>query len=198
MERFRGVLNSTSNHALQAVLRGQTVEAAVAEMRRAGKRLSFGMNLSGKDLGDDGLLSFLQDKIKDTGADPDCLIFEITETAAIGDLDRAIRFIKSLNSLGCHFSLDDFGVGFTSFTYLREMQVDYIKIDGSFIKKLPESPNDQVFVKAMTDVARGLHVQTIAEFVETEETFRLLKKLGVDYAQGYFIGRPSPTLQFHP
>ncbi|MDP2689114.1 MAG: EAL domain-containing protein [Deltaproteobacteria bacterium] len=165
-----------------------------AEMRRAGKRLSFSMNLSGKDLGDDGLLSFLQDKIKDTGADPDCLIFEITETAAIGDLDRAIRFIKSLNSLGCHFSLDDFGVGFTSFTYLREMQVDYIKIDGSFIKKLPESPNDQVFVKAMTDVARGLHVQTIAEFVETEETFRILKKLGVDYAQGYLIGKPAPGL----
>ncbi|MFQ5737077.1 MAG: putative bifunctional diguanylate cyclase/phosphodiesterase, partial [Thermodesulfobacteriota bacterium] len=165
-----------------------------AEMQRQGKTFSFGMNLSGKDLGDEELLSFLKEKIKETGADPGRLIFEITETATISDLERAIQFIKSLKSLGCHFSLDDFGVGFTSFTYLREMQVDYIKIDGSFIKKLPESPNDQVFVKAMTDVARSLNVQTVAEFVENEETFRLLKKLGVDYAQGYLIGKPAPEL----
>lgn len=163
-----------------------------ARLRKEGKYISFGMNLSGKDLGDDDLLSFLKAKMIETGADPDKLVFEITETAAIGDLDRAIKFIKALKTIGCHFALDDFGVGFTSFTYLREMQVDYIKIDGAFIRKLNVSPNDQVFVKAITDVAKGLKIKSIAEFVENKETLELLKTFGVDYAQGYLIGKPAP------
>ncbi|MBI2413803.1 MAG: EAL domain-containing protein [Deltaproteobacteria bacterium] len=163
-----------------------------SRLRKDGKHISFGMNLSGKDLGDDDLLSFLKTKMVETGADPDKLVFEITETAAIGDLDRAIKFIKALKTIGCHFALDDFGVGFTSFTYLREMQVDYIKIDGSFIRKLNVSPNDQVFVKAITDVAKGLKIKSIAEFVENKETLELLKTFGVDFAQGYLIGKPAP------
>lgn len=163
-----------------------------ARLRKEGRHISFGMNLSGKDLGDDDLLSFLKTKMVETGADPDKLVFEITETAAIGDLDRAIKFIKALKTIGCHFALDDFGVGFTSFTYLREMQVDYIKIDGSFIRKLNVSPNDQVFVKAITDVAKGLKIKSIAEFVENKETLELLNTFGVDFAQGYLIGKPAP------
>lgn len=167
---------------------------AQARTEKEGRAISFSMNLSGKDLGDDDLLLFLKGAIAETGANPDRLIFEITETAAIADLERAIEFIQSLKALGCHFSLDDFGVGFTSFTYLREMKVDYIKIDGSFIKQLPDNPHDQVFVKAMTDVARSLGVKAVAEFVETEQTYLLLKELGVDYAQGYLIGKPAPEL----
>lgn len=165
-----------------------------AEMSRQGREISIAMNLSGKNLGDEELLSFLQSKISETGADPSHLIFEITETAAVHDLGKAIRFITALKSLGCRFSLDDFGVGFTSFVYLKEMKVDYIKIDGSFIKNLHENPNDQLFVKAIIDVATGMGIKTVAEFVEKEETLSLLKEYGVDYAQGYLIGKPAPEL----
>ena len=165
-----------------------------AETRRMGRELSFTINLSGKDFGDDDFLSFLHMRVKEPGANPGSHIFEITETAAVRDLNIAIKFIKALKSLGCHFSLDDFGVGFTSFIYLREMEVNYIKIDGSFIRRLHENANDQFFVKAITDVARGMGIKTVAEFVETEETLKLLKKFGVDYAQGTLIGKPAPNL----
>lgn len=163
-----------------------------AEMSRKGRHLSFSVNLSGKDLGDQEILSFLRDKIAESGAEPGRLIFEITETAAIHDMDKAVKFIKALKAIGCHFSLDDFGVGFTSFIYLREMGVDFIKIDGSFIKRLHEDERDRLFVKAIVDVAKGMGIKTIAEFVENEEILKLLKKIGVDYAQGFFIGKPAP------
>ncbi|MBI5232887.1 MAG: EAL domain-containing protein, partial [Deltaproteobacteria bacterium] len=161
-----------------------------AELRAKGHNLGFAMNISGKDMGDDDLLDYLKSKIKETGADPSGLVFEITETAAVHELDRAIKFVRALKEMGCKFSLDDFGVGFTSFVYLKELNVDFIKIDGSFIRKLDQSPNDQLFVKAMTYVAGGMGIKTIAEFVEREEVLRLLKDYGVDYAQGYLIGRP--------
>lgn len=166
-----------------------------ANMMKKGVLLSFAMNLSGKDLGDAELLDYIKGMITKTGADPKSLVFEITETAAISDLDKATKFVKSLKELGCHFSLDDFGVGFTSFTYLKELQVDFIKIDGSFIRKLHENPNDQVFVKAITDLAKGLKIKSTAEFVENEESLKLLKSFGVDFAQGYLIGKPSPNLE---
>lgn len=163
------------------------------ELSKTGKNISLGMNLSGKDLEDKKLLDFLREKIIETGVKPESLHFEITETAAIHDLSHAISFITALKQLGCLFSLDDFGVGFTSFVYLREMPVDYIKIDGSFVKNLHNSKNDRLFVKAITDVARGMGIKTIAEFVECEEIIPLLKEYNVDYAQGYFIGKPAPA-----
>lgn len=159
-----------------------------------GGRYSFGMNLSGKSLGDEELMRYLQTKIIDLGVEPGRLIFEITETAAIHDMKRAIRFIEALKEMGCLFALDDFGVGFTSFVYLRELKVDYIKIDGSFVKKLSTSPQDQLVVKAIAGVADGLGIQKVAEFVEDAQTLEMLKNFGIDYAQGYLIGRPSPTL----
>ena len=186
-ERF-GIVGLIDRVIIEKTMRKQ------AEMTAAGVDLSFGMNLSGKDLGDAELLDFIKAKIKETGADPRGLIFEITETAAIGDLEKATKFVRSLKEIGCHFSLDDFGVGFTSFTYLKEMQVDFIKIDGSFIRKLNENLKDQVFVRAITDLAKGLHIKSIAEFVENETTLELLKSFGVDFAQGYLVGKPSPEL----
>ncbi|MBE9504256.1 MAG: EAL domain-containing protein [Proteobacteria bacterium] len=165
----------------------------LAERARAGAPISVSINLSGKDLEDDEILTFMQAQIYESGADPSSIHFEITETAAINDLERAIKLINSLKSMGCKFALDDFGVGFTSFVYLREMPVDYIKIDGSFIKNLHNSKNDQLFVKAITDVARGMGIKTIAEFVEEKETVDFLKEYGVDYGQGYYIGKPKPA-----
>lgn len=163
-----------------------------AELAAKGQKTSFSMNLSGKDLGDGGMLDFLRQQIAKTGADPRSLIFEITETAAIQDMDRALDFILALKEIGCRFSLDDFGVGFTSFVYLREMDVDFIKIDGSFIRKLHERRDDRIVVRAITQMAREMGIQTVAEFVETEETLALLHDLGVDYGQGFLIGKPAP------
>ncbi len=165
-----------------------------AELRAQGRLVSFGMNLSGKEMGDMELISFVKNKIEETGADPSSLVFEITETEAISDLKSAIEFVNALRELGCKFALDDFGVGFTSFLYLKELHVDYIKIDGYFIKKLHESVEDQLFVKAITSVAEGMGIKSIAEFVEEPETLSILSTYGVDYAQGYLIGKPSPEL----
>ncbi|MEK6792130.1 MAG: EAL domain-containing protein, partial [Deltaproteobacteria bacterium] len=159
-----------------------------------GRAFAFSMNLSGKDLGDDDLLRFIQAKIGETGASPRYLIFEITETAAIRDIVAAKKFVQALKGYGCKFSLDDFGVGFTSFSYLKSLSVDYIKIDGSFIMNLHKDATDQVFVKAMTGLAKGLGIKTVAEFVGDEAVLRLLKEWGVDYAQGYLIGKPSPEI----
>ncbi|MBI5492263.1 MAG: EAL domain-containing protein [Deltaproteobacteria bacterium] len=163
----------------------------MSEAGRKGKSFTFSINLSGKDMMDEDLISFIQHAVSETGADPGRIVFEITETAAVFDIDRAVKFVKALKSIGCHFSLDDFGVGFTSFTYLKELDVDYIKIDGSFIRDLNKNRNDQLFVKAIADVARGMGIKSVAEFVESDETLKLVKKLGVDYAQGYYIGKPE-------
>jgi len=160
------------------------------KMREKGKEVCLSLNLSGIDLGDKDFLSFLQKEL--SGQDYTGIIFEVTETEAVRNIDDAVKFIDELKALGCRFSLDDFGVGFTSFVYLKEMAVDFIKIDGSFIRKLHENPHDQLFVKAMIDVARGMGIKTIAEFVETREALELLKSYNADYAQGYYIGRPSP------
>ncbi|OGP16279.1 MAG: hypothetical protein A2V21_312080 [Deltaproteobacteria bacterium GWC2_55_46] len=169
----------------------KTLELMSAEGRK-GK--TFSINLSGKDLMDDEFPLFIRSAISKTGADPDRIVFEITETAAVIDIERAAKFVKALKSIGCRFSLDDFGVGFTSFTYLKELDVDYIKIDGTFIRDLGHNRNNQLFVKAIADVARGMGIKSVAEFVESEETLKIIKKLGVDYAQGYFIGKPEPLV----
>jgi len=160
------------------------------KMREKGKEICLSLNLSGIDLGDKDFLFFLQEEL--SGQDYPGIIFEVTETEAVRNIDDAVKFIDELKALGCRFSLDDFGVGFTSFVYLKEMSVDFIKIDGSFIRRLHENPHDQLFVKAMIDVARGMGIKTIAEFVETEKTLELLRSYNADYAQGYYIGRPSP------
>ncbi len=165
-----------------------------ARAARQGRRLAFGMNLSGRELGNDDTLVFIQNKIRETGADPSMLIFEITETAAVHDLERAIRFVNALKAVGCRISLDDFGVGFTSFLYLREMSVDYVKIDGSFVRDIHINPQDRLFVKAISDVARGMGIKTVAEFVETEQALDVLRELEIDYAQGYLVGKPAPEI----
>lgn len=168
---------------------------ALQEQRRQqGRPVRFCLNVSGKELGDSEFLYFLKSSIMERGINPGNLVFEITETASISDLDKAMSFISALKEMGCQVALDDFGIGFTSFLYLREMQVDYIKIAGSFIKALDQNLNDQLFVKAITEVARGMGIKTIGEFVETGEILSHLRKFGVDYAQGYLVGRPAPSL----
>jgi diguanylate cyclase (GGDEF)-like protein/PAS domain S-box-containing protein len=166
------------------------------ELSRGGEPLTFCLNISGKELNDTEYLYFLQSKIYEVGVDPEKIIFEVTETASIRDLDVAVKFLMSLKAIGCQISLDDFGIGFTSFLYLKEMQVDYVKIAGPFIKNLDKNLNDQLFVRAINDVAKGMGIKVIAEFVENKTAVEILRDIGVDYAQGYFIGKPGVAPEY--
>ncbi len=152
------------------------------------------INLSGMSVGDDDVLTLIEGELRETGIDPRRVTFEVTETAACAHMAKAAEFIARIRQLGCRISLDDFGVGFSSFSYLKNLHVDTLKIDGSFIRDINHSRDDQLFVKALVDVARGMGIRTIAEFVETAECVELLRRLGVDYVQGYFVGRPASAI----
>ncbi|WP_078118764.1 bifunctional diguanylate cyclase/phosphodiesterase [Thiosocius teredinicola] len=157
-------------------------------------KLSLAVNLSGRVLDDPSLLVWFQRQLQESRIDPSNLIVEITETAAVANVQDAISFMREIKALGCRFALDDFGSGFSSFAYLKQLPVDIVKIDGAFIQNLKSSEEDQLFVKALTDVAKGLGKVTVAEFVEDLDTLILLEAFGVDFAQGYHIGRPSPEM----
>ncbi|BCX89571.1 hypothetical protein MIN45_P1944 [Methylomarinovum tepidoasis] len=163
-----------------------------------GNPLTLSVNLSGHSMADEALQSHLQECLSANGVDANRLIFEITETAAVSNFASAQRLIKKIKDLGCHFALDDFGVGFSSFYYLMHLPVDYVKIDGSFVKNLENNLEDQTLVSALADIAKRLGKKTVAEFVENEAILEYLREIGVDYAQGYHIGRPAPTITALP
>jgi PAS domain S-box-containing protein len=150
------------------------------------------VNLSAQSIGDPGLPSFVEARLAEAGAPASNLVFEVTETAAARDLDQAGRLAERLVELGCGFALDDFGTGYGSFTYLKHLPVRYIKIDMEFVRALRADSPDRQVVSAIVDVARNFGIETIAEGVESEEAVELLRTLGVDYAQGYYFGRPGP------
>ena len=156
--------------------------------------MRYSINLSGQTLSDPSVCDLIQAKIAATGLDPAALTFEVTETVAISDMTVAAAFLARLKSLGCRTALDDFGSGMSSFAYLRDLPVDIIKIDGRFVKNLDTSLVDQAMVRSMNDIAHALGKQTVAEFVENEKSFRLLAEFGVDYGQGYHLGRPDVIL----
>ncbi len=164
-------------------------------LSRQNPNLSFSINLSAHAFMDPELLTLLNDLLKSTKIRAEKLVFELTETAALADFSAACEMMNTIRSLGCKFALDDFGVGFSSFYYLKQLPVDYIKIDGSFIKDLPENELDQILVKAISNIAKGFSIKTIAEFVEDGKTLQLLRDYGVDMAQGYHIGRASSQLR---
>jgi EAL domain-containing protein (putative c-di-GMP-specific phosphodiesterase class I) len=150
------------------------------------------VNVSGKSIGDPTLTALIERELAQSGADPGRLVFEITETAAIANMEQAREFAERLHAVGCRFALDDFGAGFSSFYYLKHLPLDYLKIDGDFIRSLTSSDTDQLVVRSMIDIARGMGMKTIAEFVEDAETATMLHSMGVDLSQGYFHGRPEP------
>ncbi len=153
---------------------------------------SISINISGMSLGKTGLTSYIFDKILQYGVMPGMLCFEITETSAIRNLDVAANFVHDMRNLGCSVALDDFGTGMASLAYLRKFDVDYIKIDGQFIRELVSNPFDLATVEAMNKLAQLKGSRTVAEFVENEATLLRLQELGVDYAQGYYLHRPEP------
>jgi EAL domain-containing protein (putative c-di-GMP-specific phosphodiesterase class I) len=150
----------------------------------------FSVNLSGQSLGDDDILEFIEEEIKQSGLPSASLCFEITESAAVSNLEKAQSFIDRLRYLGCGISLDDFGAGLSSFAYLKNFSVDMLKIDGGFIQDITENRISESMVAAITQVAKVMDLQTVAEYVETEKTRELITTLGVDYAQGHITGKP--------
>ena len=164
----------------------------LAEWQRACSNVCLEVNLSAHSVSDSRLTALITERLAATKADPRGLCFELTETAAIVNVDRARDFARWLAGLGCEFALDDFGAGFASFYYLKHLHFDYVKIDGEFIKDLHSSRANQLVVRSIVQIARGLGKRTIAEFVGDQQTLDLLREEGVDFAQGYFIGRPGP------
>ena len=160
--------------------------------------LTLEVNISGRSMSDPRLRELISSELARTRVDPQGLILELTETTAISNMDEAIGFAESLARLGCRFALDDFGSGFGSIYYLKHMPVDFVKIDGDFIRNLSESSTDQVVVASMVQIANGLGVLTIAESVGDDKTVEMLRRFGVDFAQGNHIGRPRPVSEVLP
>lgn len=152
------------------------------------------INLSGVSINDDQFLYFLKEQFMQHDIVPRSICFEITETAAISNLAKAAKLIEEIRQLGCSFALDDFGSGMSSFMYLKNLPVDYVKIDGSFIKNIISDSIDSTFVECMNRIGHEIGMQTIAEFVENDLILTKLRTLGVDYAQGYGIAKPSPLM----
>jgi len=153
------------------------------------------INLSGQSLGDDKFLPFVIDHFHRSGIDASKICFEITETAAIASFSQANRFIHALKELGCRFALDDFGTGLSSFGYLKHFPVDFLKIDGSFVKEILHDPIDREMVRSINEIGHLTGKQTIAEFAENMEIVEMLRSLGVDYAQGYAIATPQRVMK---
>ena len=150
------------------------------------------INLSGASIGDERFLGFVRDQFAVFPIEPHRICFEITETAAIANLEKATRFINEMKALGCQFSLDDFGAGMSSFAYLKHLPVDYLKIDGVFVKDMADDAIDRAMVEAINNVGHVMGKQTIAEFVDGERVLAVLREIGVDFAQGYGVSKPRP------
>ncbi len=161
-------------------------------------RYTIAVNLSGTSLSEDRFLEYVIDELKKQNLPNGAVCFEITETAAISNLSRVIHFMQALKKLGCLFSLDDFGSGLSSFTYLKNLPVDYLKIDGQFISNVAEDKVDESMVKAISEVGHAMGIETIAERVETKQVLEKLGALGIEFAQGYYIARPTSVESFAP
>jgi diguanylate cyclase (GGDEF)-like protein len=167
----------------------------VSQREDRGDPVQLEVNLSAKTLGDPLFPGWVEGRLAASMIDAGALIFEITETAAIANMEEAKSFVNRLTQLGCKFALDDFGAGFGSFHYVKYLPIDYVKIDGDFVRGVVDSPTDQSVVRAIVQLARGLGKRTIAEFVTDEPTVALLREYGVDYAQGYHVGAPRPAAE---
>ena len=157
-----------------------------------GERLTMSINLSGASINDTSQLEFIKTSLARYRIPPDTVCFEVTETAAIANLEMAVGFIRELRELGCHFALDDFGSGLSSFAYLKHLPVSYLKIDGAFVRDMDTDPVNIAMVNAINQLGSVLGIKTIAEFVENDRILEKLSEIGVDYAQGYGVAKPMP------
>lgn len=194
---------SAERYFLMPALDRWVVRRTIAMLGEAWRRHDslaavYAVNLSGQSLADPEFLEFLSQQIHAAPFPPDRLCFEITETAAIARLDQAQQLIARLKALGCSFALDDFGSGLSSYAYLKDMGVDYVKIDGAFVKDMLTNPVSEAMVQSIRQISRLMGIRSIAEFVETTAIRDRLSEIGVDFAQGYGVGKPVPLGQFLP
>lgn len=173
----------------------QVIAKAIKTLADYPQLTKLAINLSAHAFSDENLLPFIEEKLAQYQVEPTRLIFELTESASLSNLSATQRMIERLTLIGCAFSIDDFGTGFSTFSYLKELPAKSVKIDGSFVKDMKQDPIDKALVKAIYDISKSLGKESVAEFVEDRETLELLAELGVDYAQGYFIARPVPIEQ---
>jgi Amt family ammonium transporter len=160
-----------------------------------GRAMRFSMNISGASIASDEFLDFLQGAIADSGLPPEILCFELTETSAVSNLAKASLLMQRLRGFGCSFALDDFGTGLSSLVYLKSLPVSVLKIDGAFVRDAGTNQRTESMVRAIAQLARTMGMETVAEYVETDELRTRMASLGVDYGQGFAIGRPVPVDQ---
>ena len=193
---------AAENYGLIDEIDSWTTRRVISELAREKPRkranLRISMNLSGNTIGDENFLGYLMDLIESSGVDPNLLQFEITETAAVRQFDRALELIHTLKSIGCYFSLDDFGSGLSSFGYLKQLPVDYLKIDGAFVRNMEFNDIEFSMVSTINHLAHIMGIATIAECVENQAQMTMLEQIGVDYVQGFFIARPQPLKDLAP
>ncbi len=185
-ERF-GLIGGIDRWVTQQAVR------LIAAHNAEGRELTLEVNLSGQTMGDARFPDEVRRELTSSGIDPASLIFEVTETAAVADMEHARLFAQNLTRVGCRFALDDFGAGYASFYYLKHLPISYLKIDGEFVKELPHSRTDQLIVRALVQACQGMGIKTIAEFVTDQTTMDTVRDLGVDFAQGYHLGKPEPV-----
>jgi EAL domain-containing protein (putative c-di-GMP-specific phosphodiesterase class I) len=152
----------------------------------------FAINLSGQSLQDESFLPFVVEQIQTNKLPANVLCFELTETATVGNLEKAQAFMRTLQDLGCQFALDDFGTGVSSLAYLKDLSVNYLKIDGSFVRDALTNPRSESMIKAIAQLAKVMCMETIAEYVETDNLRVRIADLGVDYGQGFAMGKAQP------
>jgi len=187
-ERFGTIVSIDSWVVQQAV-------ALIAAQARRGRSLTLHLNISAKSIGNPELVEAIDRALAEARIDPASLVFELTESAAIGNIERARNFTTELRSRGCRFALDDFGTGFGSFFYLKHLPFDYFKIDGDFIRGFGANTTDQLVVEAIVGIAKGMGKKTVAEFVTDQAMTDRLRQSGIDYAQGFHIGPPRPIVE---
>ena len=166
------------------------VAKAYAHEVQTDSTLKLAINLSANAFENDDLADYIETVFEKHNVPPENIVFEITESLAVRRPEHVERQIAIIRKLGCKFALDDFGTGYSSFSYLQKLHFDYIKIDGAFVKDLPNNPVDQKMVRLIAEIGREAGMQTVAEYVQNAETLELLGELGVDLAQGFFVGRP--------
>ena len=171
---------------------GRTFDWMAQQQRKGAPPITCAINLSGASINQPQFHQFVAEELQRSGVAPERVCFEVTETTAIANLQSARAFIQQMKQLGCAFALDDFGAGMSSFAYLRNLPVDYLKIDGVFVKDLASNAMDYAMVRAINEVGKVMGMKTIAEFVENDAVLAKLREIGVDYAQGYGIARPAP------
>jgi EAL domain-containing protein (putative c-di-GMP-specific phosphodiesterase class I) len=189
-------IRAAERYRLMPLIDRWVVQAVLSALGRGGMKLppgrSVAINIAGQTLGDSEFLEFVVECFDHTGANPGDICFEVTEGSVVANLDHAQRFIAVLHSMGCEFALDDFGSGLSSFSTLRTLPMDYLKIDGSFINNLAADSVNRAMVAAMIELSRSLNFRVVAEQVEDQLSLDTVTRMGIDFVQGFVVGRPQP------